>query len=157
MIDPMPGVRLLKTLLGFAVLISACGAQADVTGGTAGKTIADAPATTSTTSAADEAMFPSDEFVPDYAALIATVESAMEGTAYQGAAVEDPEVFIATSELFCDLLDEGMTTDQLLAEYLDRLSDGGVVEVGEDDGLMAGVLLGASIEIVCPEFSEEST
>lgn len=70
---------------------------------------------------------------------------------------EDPEVFIATAELFCDLLREGMTTEELLAEYLDRLSDGGVVEVDEDDGLMAGVLLGASMEIVCPDYSEEST
>ena len=31
------------------------------------------------------------------------------------------------------------------------------MEVDDDDGLMAGVLLGASIEIVCPEYSEEST
>ena len=98
-----------------------------------------------------------DEFIPDYAALVAAIESAMEATAYEGAALEDPEVFIATAELFCDLLREGMTTEELLAEYLDRLSDGGAVEVDDDDGLMAGVLLGASIEIVCPEYSEEST
>jgi len=78
----------------------------------------------------------------------------MEGTAYKGAAVEDVEVFVATAELFCDLLDEGMTTDEVLADYLDRLSDGGETEVDEDDGLMAGVLLGAAVEIVCPEHSE---
>lgn len=93
---------------------------------------------------------PADEFVPDYSVLIATIESAMEGTSYEGAALEDPEVFIATAELFCDLLEEGMTQDELLAEYLDRLSDGGDTDVDEDDGLMAGVLLGASVEIVCP-------
>ena len=89
--------------------------------------------------------------MPDYAALIAAVESAMESTTYEGAALEDPEVFIATAELFCDLLEEGMTAEELLTEYLDRLSDGGLVDVDEEDGLMAGVLLGASIEIVCPE------
>ena len=92
-----------------------------------------------------------DDFVPDYAALVAAVESAMEGTSYSGAALEDPEIFIATTELFCDLLAEGMTYDQLLAEYLVRLSDDGATEVDEDDGLMAGVLLGAATEIVCPE------
>ena len=124
---------------------------------TTSPSVADVPATTSVPSGTTNTTAAIDEFVPDYAALIATIESAMEGTAYQGAALEDPEIFIATSELFCDLLDEGMTTDLLLAAYLDRLSDGGVVEVDEDDGQMAGVLLGASIEIVCPEYSEDST
>ena len=124
---------------------------------TTSPSVADVPATTSMSSGTTNTTAAIDEFVPDYAALIATIESAMEGTAYQGAALEDPEIFIATSELFCDLLDEGMTTDLLLVEYLDRLSDGGVVEVDEDDGQMAGVLLGASIEIVCPEYSEDST
>ena len=124
---------------------------------TTSPSVADVPATTSVPSGTTNTTAAIDEFVPDYAALIATIESAMEGTAYQGAALEDPEIFIATSELFCDLLDEGMTTDLLLVEYLDRLSDGGVVEVDEDDGQMAGVLLGASIEIVCPEYSEDST
>lgn len=97
-----------------------------------------------------------DGFIPDYAALVAAVESAMEGTSYAGAALEDPEVFIATAELFCDLLAEGMTKDQLLAEYLVRLSDDGAIEVDEDDGLMAGVLLGAATEIVCPRAPEDT-
>ena len=92
-----------------------------------------------------------DAAVPDYAALIAAVELEMEGTAYAGAALEDPEVFIATAELFCDLLAEGMTSEQLLTEYLARLSDDGAVEVDEEDGLMAGVLLGAATQVVCPD------
>jgi hypothetical protein len=115
------------------------------------------PPTSSSSVSNPESVGPSDEFVPDYAALIATVESAVEGTSYEGAALEDPEVFIATAELFCDLLDEGMTREELLTEYLDRLSDGGAVEVDDDDGLMAGALLGASIEIVCPETPDEGT
>jgi hypothetical protein len=112
--------------------------------------------TTSTVGRPGESTTTTSSFVPDYAALIAVIEAEMAGTTYEGAALEDPEVFIATAELFCDLLDEGLTTDDLLAEYLDRLSDGGAVEVDEDDGLMAGVLLGASIEIVCPEASDET-
>ncbi len=153
----MPRVRVFNLLFAGALLVGACGGQADVVDTTITSTAPEVPANTSTTTSTTGATVAADEFVPDYAALIAAVESAMEGTAYEGAALEDPEVFIATAELFCDLLDEGMTTGELLAEYLDRLSDGGAVEVDEDDGLMAGVLLGASIEIVCPDFSEEST
>jgi hypothetical protein len=112
-----------------------------------------APAVNSTTTTAPDV---DEGFVPDYAALIAAVESEMEGTSYAGAALEDPEVFIATAELFCDLLAEGMTNDELLAEYLVRLSDDGDIEVDEDDGLMAGVLLGAATEIVCPRAPEKT-
>jgi hypothetical protein len=153
----MSRVRVFSLVFAGALLVGACGGQADVADTTIASTAPEAAAKPSSTTSTTVTTIVEDEFVPDYAALVAAVESAMQGTAYEGAALEDPEVFIATSELFCDLLDEGMTTDELLAEYLDRLSDGGVVEVDEDDGLMAGVLLGASIEIVCPEYSGEST
>ena len=144
-------VRVVRVLI-FVLLIAACdGAAPD-------STAADRVAAATTTFAAEndldeEQPVETDGLVPDYSALIASVESAMEGTTYEGAALEDPEVFIATAEVFCDLLAEGMTQEELLAEYLDRLSNEGELEVDEDDGLMAGVLLGASIEIVCPESS----
>jgi hypothetical protein len=154
----MARVRNVIPLVIAAVLVLAsCADQAaepETTTSTAG---VGSPTTTSVTPSSSATAGSGGEFIPDYAALVAAIESAMEATAYEGAALEDPEVFIATAELFCDLLREGMTTEELLAEYLDRLSDGGAVEVDDDDGLMAGVLLGASIEIVCPEYSEEST
>lgn len=138
-------------LIATLVLFSACAGQANEQGTATSPTAAGLPSSTTPAPSTTATFSPGDEFVPDYAALIAAVESAMESTTYEGAALEDPEVFIATAELFCDLLEEGMTAEELLTEYLDRLSDGGLVDVDEEDGLMAGVLLGASIEIVCPE------
>ena len=140
-----------------ALVLASCADQAAEPETTTSTVGVESPPTTSVTLSSSTTTVSGDEFIPDYAALVAAIESAMEATAYEGAALEDPDVFIATAELFCDLLREGMTTEELLAEYLDRLSDGGAVEVDDDDGLMAGVLLGASIEIVCPEYSEEPT
>ncbi|MDF1595555.1 MAG: DUF732 domain-containing protein [Acidimicrobiia bacterium] len=140
-----------------SMLLAGCAGRAvDTEATVTGSTQASQAPTTSTVSRPVQSATTTTGFVPDYAALVAAIEAEMIGTTYEGAALEDPEVFIATAELFCDLLAEGMTTDDLLAEYIDRLSDGGAVEVDEDDGLMAGVLLGASIEIVCPEASAET-
>jgi hypothetical protein len=154
----MPGVRnVLLLLIAAVAVLASCAIQADEPEATPSTVEVEGPATSLAAPSTSTTNTAVDEFIPDYAALVAAIESAMESTTYEGAALEDPEVFIATAELFCDLLREGMTTEELLAEYLDRLSDGGVVEVDEDDGLMAGVLLGASMEIVCPDYSEEST
>ncbi|MFW2339354.1 MAG: hypothetical protein ACN4GK_04830 [Acidimicrobiia bacterium] len=142
--------------IALVLILTACADQAPTSSPPTVATVeavTTAPAVRSTTTTAPAV---DEVYVPDYAALIAAVESAMEGTSYAGAALEDPEVFIATAELFCDLLAEGMTKDQLLAEYLVRLSDDGAIEVDEDDGLMAGVLLGAATEIVCPRAPEET-
>ena len=158
----------VPVLFSLLLLLSACGAEAaSSTTSPAQAPSSEPSAATGTTSAGPSVTISTNqpsasttttaqEFVPDYSALVAAVELAMEGTTYEGAALQDPEIFIATAELFCDLLREGMTPEGLLSEYLDRLSDGGAVEVSEDDGLMAGVLLGASIEIVCPEAVSES-
>lgn len=155
----MTRLRTVSSLAGLALLLAACGGQANETpsGGepTTPATSAGSVVESSTTSTTQSTEATGDD-VPDYAALIATVESAMEGTAYEGVPLEDVEVFVATAEVFCDLLDEGMSTDEILVDYLDRLSNGGTIEVEEDDGLMAGVLLGAAMEVVCPEYSEET-
>ncbi len=154
----MARARFVMTVVAVAsMLLAGCaGHEVETEATVADPTRASQVPTTSAIGRSGESTTTTSSFVPDYAALIAVIEAEMVGTTYEGAALEDPEVFIATAELFCDLLDEGLTTDDLLSEYLDRLSDGGAAEVDEDDGLMAGVLLGASIEIVCPEASAET-
>lgn len=91
------------------------------------------------------------EETPDLAVFIAAVDEAMEGTSYEGAALDDPEVFIGVGQLFCELLDDGATIDEVLGEYLDALADEETGVVADDDAMVAGVLLGASIEVLCPQ------
>ena len=150
--------RTVSSLAGLALLLAACGGQANETQGGEQTTPATSTGSVgeSSTTSTTQSMEATDDDVPDYAALIATVESALEGTSYEGAPLENGEVFVATAEVFCDLLDEGMSADEILADYLDRLSDDGAIELAEEDGLMAGVLLGAAVEVVCPEHSEET-
>jgi hypothetical protein len=107
-----------------------------------------------TTSAIRAVEAASAESIPDLSVLIATIEAAMEGTSYEGAALEEPEVFIATAQLFCELLDRGMTADEVLGAYLDHLSESGAADATEEEVRLAGALLGVSVEVVCPEQGE---
>ena len=112
-----------------------------------------APPTTSAASASsgstDELEDP--EQVPDLAIFIAAIEDAMQDTSYEGAALNDPEVFIGVGQLFCELLDSGATVDDVLSEYLDALADEDTGVIADDDATMAGVLMGVSLEVICPD------
>lgn len=109
-------------------------------------TTTEAPAAGATTSVS-----PEPAPTPDLTVFIAAINDAMAGTSYEDAALEDAEVFIAVGRLFCELLDEGATVDEVLSEYLDALIDPETGTVAEDDSLVAGVVMGASIEVLCPQ------
>lgn len=149
------GRRLYGLVMVSALVLTACGSaqtpQTDPTIAVVGSSTTTSSVTllTSTTSTTVAELAPADS-VPDLSVFIATIEAAMEGTSYEGAALEDPEVFIATAQLFCELLDQGMTADEVLGQYLDRLSEGDAAAASDDDVRLAGVLLGASVEVVCP-------
>lgn len=83
-------------------------------------------------------------------AYLAAIEDLLAGTTYEGASHEAPEVFVATGVLFCDRLDEGLSPDEVLDEYVVTLT-GGPTRAAEDDVLvMAGGLLGAGVVTLCP-------
>ncbi len=90
------------------------------------------------------------ETTPDLTVFIASIDEAMAGTSYEGAAIDDPEVFIAVGQLFCERLNDGDSQDDVLSEYLDGIADAEGV-VSDDDATLAGVILGVSIEVLCPE------
>jgi hypothetical protein len=88
---------------------------------------------------------------PNLSVFIAAVNEGLSDTAYEDAALADPEVFLAVGQLFCELLADGLTVDGILAEYLSALEDPVDGSVTDDDALVSGVLMGASLEVLCPE------
>jgi hypothetical protein len=89
---------------------------------------------------------PSEE---DLAVFIAAMEELLVGTVYEGEAINEPELFLATGRLFCEWLDEGDEPDAVLVRYLDELA-GGVDAATDDQLVLAGALLGAAVGVLCP-------
>lgn len=108
----------------------------------------------STAPSADSNVVPAS--TPDLDVFIAAINEAAVGSSYEDAALDDPEVFVGVGQLFCELLDEGLTVDAVLAEYLTALGDEETGAVSDDDALITGVLMGVSLEILCPEHRPES-
>lgn len=161
----LPGMRGLITLMSMiAMLLASCstGEQSPQTSlGTVQPTAAPVETSTTATAAASTSQLPDPSpttaapptAVPDLTVFIAAIDDALEGTTYEGAALDDPEVFIGVGQLFCELLSEGTTVDAVLTEYLTALEDDATRTVAEDDAFVAGVIMGASIEAICPEHS----
>lgn len=99
---------------------------------------------TSTTLAAED--------FPAAALFLAAVDDALASTSYSGAAFEDPEGFLATGVVFCDLLDEGLTIEETVDAYAAALVEAAPEEgVEAEDLLLGGVVLGAAIRLICPQ------
>jgi hypothetical protein len=140
--------RLMSFLL-IALALAACGSEAT------SKALAPAPTSTTTVAPlAPVTRAPSTSTTtvapPDFTRFIAAVDAVLADTSYQNAALADPEVFIATGQLFCELLDDGATTDDVLSEHLDALAAVSEGEITDADTAASGVVLGASIAIICP-------
>ena len=88
------------------------------------------------------------------ARYLATVATMVEGTEYEGLPEADPQGFLASADLMCELLDDGNSPDEVLRRYLEELAAARGAE-SEDDAVLAGTLLGASVETFCPEYSDE--
>ncbi len=129
-----------------SLVLASCAASSDASPAAVDDAKTPVPST-DTTLAADS--------TPDLGVFIAAINEAAVGTSYEDAALDDPEVFIGVGQLFCELLDEGLTVDAVLGEYLTALEDEETGAVADDDALMTGVLMGVSLEILCPEHQSE--
>jgi|FLYL01.1.fsa_nt_gi hypothetical protein len=114
--------------------------------------------TTTTTAPTTTTTTPVVTFAPgegaDLARFVAVVDEALTGTSYAGTAYTDPELFVDTGRLFCSLLDRGLTVDDVLTAYVTVLAgetEGG--EIHPDDLALGGAVLGAAVEILCPQHS----
>lgn len=136
-----------------AVLAAGCSSPAAVTTTTP-------PPATATTAPPDVSVttFPATsttlaaEDFPAAALFLAAVDDALASTSYAGAAFEDPEGFLATGVVFCDLLDEGLTIEETVDAYAAALVEAAPEEgVDAEDLLLGGVVLGAAIRLICPQ------
>lgn len=94
------------------------------------------------------------EDFPAAALFLAAVDDALASTSYAGAAFEDPEGFLATGVVFCDLLDEGLTIQETVDAYAAALVEAAPDEgVEAEDLLLGGVVLGAAVRLICPQHS----
>lgn len=136
-------VRPLALLLVMAVACSSDPASVTAT--------TTSPTTTLPTTTSTEAEFEADE-VPSLALYLATIDAGLEGTDLEGLAFEDAEALIDTGVVFCDLLEEGLEPRDVMRGWVAALTSAGDREPTEDEYTLGGVILGASVRFICPEF-----
>jgi hypothetical protein len=142
-------MRAWRVGVAAAVLLTACGTDAAApsdsalpavdTSSTAGATVADGA------SGADP-VFRDTVF-------LTAVDRILAGTSYEGLVDVDPEAFTETAATLCERLDGGADPDDLLSEYLVALGEART-PVSDDDAYLAGALLGAGVEVYCPEHAD---
>lgn len=134
----------------FALLLGACSATS--AGDTA--TTEPAPTTTSSTTTTTLAEATGGE-IESAAIFLLSVDDALQGTIHEGAPLDDPETFLAMGQLFCDLLDSGLSMEEVMGGYAAAI----VVQYPEetlavDDLRLGGAVLGAAVVVLCPEYGE---
>ncbi len=112
---------------------------------------ATAPATTTTTSAAAVS---AEAAAADF---LVAVDAQLDGTSYEGEALNAPEVFLATGRFFCDQLDDSVSVDEILSEYVAELVGVPIEDAPDDDLVLAGSVVGAAVGNLCPEHADVLT
>lgn len=146
------------------LLVSACAGSTSEPPVTSVSTTDAAPVTsvvartTTSTSLAVPATTTTFVYDPDdvsaLAMYLASIERELEGTGMEGAAFEAPEALIDTGVLFCGLLDEEFSPTDVLRGWIAALSADGATPT-DDDLLVGGVVLGAAVKFICPQYTED--
>ncbi len=140
------------SLVSIGLLVAACGGTPVTTTtqvAPLGTTTSTPPTSATTTTTTTD---PPPHDIPAAALFLAAVDDGLRDTTYQGAPFEDPEGFLATGALFCDLMDQGLTIPEVVEAYTAALIQAESAEtVSADDLLLGGVILGASVRILCPQ------
>ena len=94
---------------------------------------------------------------PQYDVFLAAVAVAVEGTRFKEAPFDDPEVFAATGLLICERLRDGAQSDDVVFDYLTELTEGDPSNADDDQLALAGALMGAATEALCPDQTLEQS
>lgn len=144
-------------LLSAVLVLAACGGSG--TGETTNTVVVDTPTTsarpTSTTVSTVGQESPNEQI--DLVTYVAAIEDVLAGTGYEGEALENPDVFLATGALFCEQLDSGMTPDTVMTGYIEALTAGSIEQAGDDELTMAGGVLGVGVVTLCPQHMDSLT
>lgn len=85
--------------------------------------------------------------LPD-AVFLTAVDEVIAGTVYEGLVDAVPGEFLRTATLVCERLAAGQERGEVLELYLEALGAG---DPTPEDARLAGALVGAAVEVHCPE------
>jgi len=113
---------------------------------------------TSTTEVDTTDLSPGDtlprEDVPPLALYLAAIDRGLMGTDYEGDVYVDPDGYVNVGRLFCALLDADVTPTGVLESYIAAL-EAEYGELSDDDLVLGGVILGASVQLICPDYLDD--
>lgn len=112
-----------------------------------------APTTTSTVEAGDTIPL---EDIPPLALYLAAIDRGLADTPYAGDVYLDPDGYVNIGRLFCSLLEADVSPTGVLESYVAAL-EAEDSELSEDDLVLGGVILGASVQLICPAFLDALT
>ncbi len=94
------------------------------------------------------------EDVPPLALYLAAIDRELMGTEYEGDVYLDPDSYVNVGRLFCERLDADVSPTGVLESYI-RVLEAESGELSDDDLLLGGVILGASVQLICPEYIDD--
>jgi hypothetical protein len=152
----MPSRRLLGGIAVGLVLVACTGGDTATTvSGTEPPVVTTSTAVVDTTATTD--LSPGDTLplpdVPPLARYLAAIDRGLDGTEYEGDVYLDPESYISVGRLFCSLLDADVSPTGVLETYIASLKSNG--ELSDDDLVLGGVILGASVQLICPDYLDD--
>jgi len=150
----MSSGRLLGGIAVGLILVACTGGEAATTL-SEGETSTTVTSTTTVESTATTGLTPGDtvprEDVPPLALYLAAIDRGLMGTEYEGDVYLDPDSYVSVGRLFCALLDADVTPTEVLESYIGALEEESG-ELSDDDLVLGGVILGASVQLICPEY-----
>ena len=109
--------------------------------------------TTSTRDLAPGDTLPQED-IPPLARYLAAIDRALMGTEYEGDVYIDPDGYVSVGRLFCELLNADVSPTGVLESYIGVLeAESG--DLSDDDLVLGGVILGASVQVICPEYIDD--